>query len=113
MFHCPTCCKTVFLSECPDCGSVECEADEIAEGFVKFLRVGECPKSEPEPPAPFRRRLAAFVRREESDVMLRQPRKSTMPLHIFAPIGPYIGPKSRWFIKLLLTRIQYLVRGSN
>ena len=79
---------------------------------MEFLRTGEQPELEPQPPAPFRQRLAAYAKCDESEVMVNQPKHSSMQFRIFAPIGPYVGPKPVWFIRLLLTRIHRLVSNT-
>ncbi len=110
MFHCPNCRKNVITPECSNCGYSQREADEIASGFLEFLRHGRYKRPEPKPPEPFRQRLATFVNCDESEVMLNKPWHSKMPLLILAPIGPYIGTKSKWFIRFILARIHRLVR---
>ena len=109
MYHCPTCHRDICASQCGVCGGTQSEAETIAREFVEFLRTGRYERPEPKPPAPFRKRLASFVGCEESDVMRHHPNQSSMPLRIFAPIGPYIGAKATWFVRWILIRIRQAV----
>jgi len=109
MFRCPTCHKEVVVAACPECRTTENDADFALKGFIEFLRTGRYVRPEPAPPQPFRQRLAAFVGCDESDVMRHHPKQSSMPLRIFAPIGPYIGAKATWFIRWVLNRIHRAV----
>ena len=108
MFHCRQCDTTVFLAECPACGRMS-DTDEIAAGFVEFLRTGKYERPEPDPPEPFRGRLASYLNCDESEVFGKHSVQSTMPLQVLAPIGPYRGPKSRWLIRVILHRVHRLV----
>ena len=110
MFRCERCNSIGFVEECPACGQPQYDVDEIGVGFLQFLQTGKCDRPIPKPPDPFRQRLASYLGRDESEVMLPDASRSTMPLRVFTTIGPYRGPKSRWLIRFLLTRIHRIVR---
>ena len=103
MFICPTCNKSVFLSECAVCGHSESDTVDIAKEFVEFLRNGRYKRPAPEPPVPFRRRLASFVQCDESEAILIHQWRSSMWRtnwnSLFIDTNkqePYIGQWSDW-----------------
>lgn len=113
MFHCNHCDSKVFTSDCPSCGRTLHDVDDVASGFLEFLRTGQYKRPEPEPPRPFRQRLASYIHCDEADVMRgNDSTQSTMPLRVLTPIGPYHGPKPLWFIRFVLNRIHRLVSQS-
>ena len=112
MFPCPKCDTVVVGDDCPWCGFTRREQDEIAAGFVEYLRTGRYERPQPNPPEPFRKRLASYLDCDESAVMVDDPKRSRMHLRVLGPIGPYIGPKPSQFIRFVLHRIHRLVRLS-
>lgn len=109
MVRCQKCDLTVFTPRCPVCGRATNEQDEIAAGFLEFL-TGKCERPDPEPPRPYRQRLASFLQCDEADVMSgTYPHTSTMPLRIDAPMGPHRGTRPPWLIRFVLKRIRAFV----
>ena len=109
MVRCQQCDLTVFTPRCPICGRRTSERDEAA-AFLEFMRTGKV--EEPEPPKPYRQRLASYLHRDEADVMSGPyPHTSRMPLRIDAPMGPHRGTRPPWLIRFVLKRIQEFVRS--
>jgi hypothetical protein len=110
MYRCPQCDVTVFTPACPSCGHAPDVSDEIASGFLEFLRAGNYERPEREPPRPYRQRLASFLHCEEAELMRgNEARTSKMPLRILAPFGPYRGVRPLWFFRMILRRIHRLI----
>jgi len=109
MFQCSTCDTTVFTPECPRCGMPSSDSSVDVSDFCGIVVDQKRKRPDPQPPAPYRKRLAQFCECDEADVMLDRPKFSSMPFKIFTSIGPYIGPKPSRVIRYLLHHIRHLV----
>lgn len=112
VWRCIPCDTIAFTSVCPFCGATELESrdrlesecrDEVGPTYVPLSPL-------PVPPVPFRRRLAAFLNCDESNVMTdTENYRSNMPFRIFGLVGPYLGAKSIGKIRYHLKRIHQAV----
>ena len=110
MLYCSLCGKQNFKDTCPKCGCVRSETEDQRNVYAQYVKTGNTAFLKREfKPKEYRKRLASFVGKEQSEVMKDEICKSKMPFELFIRLGVKTRVKSTRVIRGVLERISNLI----